>query len=68
MNGSVFTSSDQKLKQNIQDFTSAMDIINQLHPKKYDYRQDGNYKLMKLPQGTHYGLIAQDVEKYYPTL
>ncbi len=68
VNGSVFTSSDQKLKQNIQDVTSAMDIINQLHPKKYDYRQDGSYKLMKLPQGTHFGLIAQDVEKILPTL
>ena len=45
-----------------------MDIINQLHPKKYDFRQDGNYKLMKLPQGTHYGLIAQDVEKVLPNL
>ena len=71
--GNVFSTgsylgSDQKLKQNIQDFTSAMDIINQLHPKKYDYRQDGTYKLMNLPGGTHFGLIAQDVEKVLPNL
>lgn len=71
--GNVFSTgsylgSDQKLKQNIQDFTSAMDIINQLHPKKYDYRQDGTYKLMNLPKGTHFGLIAQDVEKVLPNL
>jgi len=63
-----YTSSDQKLKQNIKDVTSAMDIINQLKPKSYDFRQDGNYKLMNLPQGTHYGLIAQEVEKVLPTL
>jgi len=63
-----YTSSDQKLKQNIKDVSSAMDIINQLKPKSYDFRQDGNYKLMNLPQGTHYGLIAQDVEKVLPTL
>jgi hypothetical protein len=68
VHGSVYTGSDQKLKQNIQDFTSAMEIINQLHPKKYDFRQDGYYKLMKLPQGTHFGLIAQDVEKVLPNL
>jgi len=68
VNGSVFTSSDEKLKQNIQDFTSAMEIINQLHPKKYDFRQDGFYKFMRLPQGSHYGLIAQDVEKVLPNL
>jgi hypothetical protein len=34
---------DEKLKQNIQDFSSAMDIIKQLHPKIYQFRQDGNY-------------------------
>jgi len=35
-----YTSSDQKLKQNIKDVTSAMDIIGQLKPKTYDFRQD----------------------------
>jgi hypothetical protein len=71
--GDVFCSgsyggSDENLKQGIGDFSSAMDIINQLHPKFYRYRQDGNYKLMNLPQGDHYGLIAQDVEKILPNL
>jgi hypothetical protein len=64
----VYAGSDQKLKQNIQDFTSAMDIINQLKPKQYQFRHEGNYKLMNLPQGNHYGLIAQDVEKILPNL
>ena len=65
--GGYYTS-DQKLKQNIRDFTSAMDIINKLKPKQYEFRQDGNYKLMNLPQGSHFGLIAQDVEKVLPDL
>ena len=64
----VYAGSDQKLKQNIKDFSSAMDIINQLKPKQYQFRQDGNYKLMNLPLGEHYGLIAQDVEKILPRL
>src|SRR6266542_1758179 len=63
-----YTTSDQKLKQNIRDFTSAMDIINKLQPKQFEFRQDGNYKLMNLPQGSHFGLIAQDVEKLLPDL
>jgi hypothetical protein len=72
-NGKVYSTggyitSDQKLKQNIRDFTSAMDIINKLKPKQYEFRQDGNYKLMNLPQGSHFGLIAQDVEKVMPDL
>jgi hypothetical protein len=60
--------SDQRLKQNIEDFSSAMDIINKLHPRLYDFRHDGNYKFMNLPQGKHYGLVAQDVEKILPNL
>jgi hypothetical protein len=71
--GDVFTSgtylpSDLKLKQNVKDFTSAMDVINKLHPKKYEYRQDGNYKLLNLPKGNHYGLVAEDLEKVLPGL
>ena len=45
-----------------------MSIINKLQPKYYEYRQDGNYKLMNLPTGKHYGLIAQDVENVLPDL
>ncbi len=63
-----YTTSDQRLKQNIRDFSSAIDIINKLKPKQYEFRQDGNYKLMNLPQGSHFGLIAQDVEKILPDL
>ncbi len=66
--GTVFQGSDRKLKQNIADFTSAMHIINQLQPKLYEYRQDGSFKLMNLPRGKHYGLIAQDVEQVLPNL
>ncbi len=63
-----YTTSDQKLKQNIRDFTRATDIINKLKPRQFEFRQDGNYKLMNLPQGSHFGLIAQDVEKVLPDL
>jgi len=64
----TYQSSDEKLKQKIDDLSSGMDIINSLHPKHYEYRHDGNYKLMNLPDGEHYGLIAQDVEKVLPNL
>ncbi len=71
--GSVYSTinyqtSDGTLKQNIRDFSSAMTIINKLHPTQYEFRQDGNYGLMNLPAGSHYGLIAQDVEKVLPNL
>jgi len=64
----LYSSSDRTLKQNIADLTSAMDIINQLKPKSYNYRQDGNYKFMNLPAGKHFGLIAQEVEQVLPNI
>ena len=71
--GAVFTTgtyqgSDSLLKQNIVDLKSALDIIRELHPKSYTFRQEGNFKMMHLPQGKHYGLIAQDVEKVLPAI
>jgi hypothetical protein len=64
----VFQSSDARVKQNIHDFTSAMDIINKLKPKQYQFRTDGDFKSMNFPSGNHFGLIAQDVEKVLPNL
>lgn len=63
-----YTSSDRKLKENIEDVGNAMQIIASLKPRTYKYRQDGNYKLMNLPQGQHYGLVAQEVEEVLPEL
>jgi hypothetical protein len=66
--GGYFSVSDSKLKQNITNLTSAMDMINKLQPKSYEYKQEGSYKLMNLPKGKHFGLVAQEVEKVLPSL
>ena len=71
--GNVFTTgtyqtSDRSLKQDITDLTSGMDILKRLKPKSYSFKQDGAYKLMNLPAGKQYGLIAQDVEEVLPNL
>jgi len=60
--------SDKKLKTNIKEFNSAMDIINKLKPRQYEFRHDGTYEKMNLPTGNHYGLIAQDVETVLPQI
>ena len=72
-NGNIYVNgtylgSDKKLKQNIGEISGALSVINKLQPKEYEYRQDGNYKLMHLPGGKHYGLIAQDLEELMPSL
>jgi hypothetical protein len=66
--GGYYAASDQKLKKDVQEIPGAMNLISQLHPKKYQYRKDGNYGMMKLPEGIQYGLIAQEVEKILPDL
>ena len=64
----MYSGSDARLKNNIQDFDNALQLINALQPKHYSFRNDGKYALMHLPVGNHYGLIAQDLEKVLPTL
>jgi hypothetical protein len=64
----TYQGSDKKLKKNIREFNDAMDIINRLKPQQYEFRHDGDFDQMKLPEGNHYGLIAQDVEEVLPNL
>ena len=64
----TYTSSDRKLKKDIKDMTGGMDIISKLKPRTYEFRQDGNYKLMNLPEGKQYGLVAQELEEVLPNL
>ena len=66
--GGYFANSDRNLKKNIQDVASGLSIIRQLRPKHYEFKDDGDFKLLHLPTGTHYGLIAQDVEKVLPEM
>ena len=64
----IYSSSDRKLKKNIEDMTGGMDIISKLKPRTYEFKQDGNYKLMNLPEGKQYGLVAQELEEVLPNL
>ena len=71
--GNVYTTgsylpSGLNLKHNINDFDKAMNVLAQLHPKFYEYNSESNFKAMNLPEGQHYGLIAEDVEKVLPAL
>ncbi|HEY6976412.1 MAG TPA: tail fiber domain-containing protein [Chitinophagaceae bacterium] len=63
-----FFTSDRNLKKNIEDFSSAMSIINRLKPKYYEFKTDAKYAGLHLPDGKHYGLLAQDLEQVLPNL
>lgn len=52
-------SSSFRYKQNIGDFNSGMELLNQLHPITFDWKDGGQHDL---------GLIAEEVEKVEPLL
>jgi hypothetical protein len=60
--GSIFNTSDQKLKDNITSIPrDHIDDIFTLNPILFTYRNDSMCK-------KHYGVLAQDVEKVFPNL
>src|SRR6266542_432847 len=64
----TYQTSDKNLKKNIEDITDALSISNNLKPRSYEFRKDGKLASLNLPQGKHYGLIAQDLEEVLPDL
>jgi hypothetical protein len=61
LNGSNWTSSDRKLKENIVDFENGIEIVKKLRPKSYN--------LIKSPDNKRFiGFIAQDVYEVLPDI
>ena len=62
----IFAVSDATLKENIETITDPMNILNSLVPKSYTFKQSENESML-LPQGVHYGILAQEMENVLPT-
>lgn len=62
-----YIGSDAALKQNEQTITDAMNVLVRLQPKSYTYRTS-QFRDLNLPEGTRYGMIAQEVESVLPQL
>jgi hypothetical protein len=62
-----WTGSDAFLKDDINDLSSNLEIINLLQPKKYRFQQEA-YPQLSLPSGYHFGFIAQELEEVLPEL
>lgn len=59
--------SDKKLKKNISEIDNYLNLLQQLRPKKYEFRVD-EFPQLNLPDGEKYGLIAQELEDVFPNL
>ncbi len=66
--GTLSSTSDSKLKNNIAPFQNGLYAVMQLTPSTYEYKHDGIYRSMKLPEGKQIGLIAQNIESVLPEL
>lgn len=62
--GTISTLSDARLKDEVQDYTRALDQINALRPVSYHYRDAG--KAAFQAEGMHLGFIAQEVQQVFP--
>lgn len=60
--GSIYNSSDERLKENIEKINDKdIEDLFTLNPIHFNYKRNDNKKL-------HYGFLAQDVEKLFPQL
>ena len=59
--------SDIRLKEDITPIDDALEIIKQLKPKTYSFKNE-LVETIGLSEQTQYGLIAQDVEKVLPEI
>lgn len=66
--GSLFVTSDQRLKQDIETEENVMDRIMALRPTTYTFREDGMAAKLNLAQGQQHGFIAQELEQVFPEL
>ncbi len=63
--GSITQSSDRTLKEGIAPLESTLSKLLAMNVVSYQYRQDTG---LFLPTGTHYGVIAQELEPLFPEL
>ena len=64
----AFIASDEKLKENIKPIENSIDIIKQLSPKTYNFKQGDEYLGLNGDNVKQYGLIAQELERVLPEL
>ena len=66
VDGQITQTSDENLKENIEDMSGALAIIDQISPKTYNFRQLDNHG--NDPKKENYGFLAQDIESVLPDL
>ena len=66
--GTLTNVSDAKLKYNVNNLSNATNLVMNLKPKSYYYKQDGLFSSLNLSEGLQFGFIAQELETVFPEL
>ena len=61
ISGDLNINSDEKIKNNIESLGATLELLTQIDGKKYNLKHDENNQ-------TKIGLIAQEVEKFFPEI
>jgi hypothetical protein len=59
--------SDAALKKNVKPLENALEAVQKLEPKRFEYNQK-EYGKLKLPAGQQYGFLAEDIQRVLPEL
>ena len=67
ISGQIFGISDKRVKTNIESLVTGLEKIAKMNPVSYFFKTDV-YPDMNLPEGRAYGLLAQELEEFFPEL
>jgi hypothetical protein len=62
-----FWASDLRFKKNIKTIDSPLDKINNIRGVSFEWKRS-DYQDKGLPEGEHYGVIAQEIEQVLPEI
>jgi len=65
--GALINASDANLKTNVDIVPHGLEAVMQLLPRSYEYKSH-EFDQLELPDGTHYGFLAQELEMIVPDL
>ncbi len=60
-------SSDKKFKKNIQSIENPVELLKKINGASYNWKIE-KFAEKGFPEGKHYGLIAQEIEKVLPDI
>jgi hypothetical protein len=65
--GTTWTTSDERLKNNIVKFDNALSILSGINTYNYTFKRDGLFESFQFPEGNQFGFLASELEKVLPS-